>query len=310
MSLREIILTEPLLRTQCSLGEGPLYDPNTSTLHFLDIEQSKVFHYNVVSKELVCEVFEDAVTCLAVRRNNKGLACATSQGFAIIEKNSTLRYLSRPLPEAYRGRTRFNDGACDRKGRFVAGTLFSAKHDVPGQLWRYDPELDKCERLDPGPFTDSNGLGWTEDGRTMLFTDSFRNKIFAFDYPEYGLPTRKADFVSDAISQGLPAGTFPDGLCIDNEGGVWSARWGGSRIIRYTKDGCMDLQVVIPSALNITACAFGGPRNDQLYVTTAHCGACGGDGSRQPSFPDSGDLFVVDFAGEFTSGEWRFPFAG
>ena len=53
-----------------------------------------------------------------------------------------------------------------------------------------------------------------------------------------------------------------------------------------------------------------GPNNDQLYVTTAHCGACGGDGSRQASYPDSGNLFVVDFAGEFAGGEWRFPFAG
>ena len=113
--------------------------------------------------------------------------------------------------------------------------------------------------------------------------------------------------------------------------GYESGSWGGSRIIRYTKDGDMDLEVVFPSVLHVTACTFGGkqvlspgrglvryhihittsgPNNDQLYVTTAHCGACGGDGSRQADYPDSGNVFVVDFSGQFTGGEWRFPFAG
>lgn len=118
--------------------------------------------------------------------------------------------------------------------------------------------------------------------------------------------------------------------------------WGGSRIIRYTKEGKMDLEVFFPTALNVTACTFGGkqgsaaesqhgcdrteadtqcsrcsslcaptgPKNDQLYVTTAHCGACGGDASRQSSFPDSGNVFVVDLSGQFAGGEWRFEFAG
>ena len=103
-------------------------------------------------------------------------------------------------------------------------------------------------------------------------------------------------------------------------------RWGGSRIIRYTPDGAVDLQVVFPTALNVTACCFGGkvvvdlsptytlilfeqgPNNDQLYVTTAHCGACGGDASRQAQYPDSGNLFVVDLSGQFRGGKWRHEF--
>ena len=103
-----------------------------------------------------------------------------------------LTYLSKPLPSEHVGHVRFNDGACDPQGRFVAGTLFSKEHDVPGQLYRYDPSVDKCEVLDPGPFTvrcfpndasvvfgsqtldysakDCNGLGWTDGGKTMWVT--------------------------------------------------------------------------------------------------------------------------------------------
>ena len=42
-----------------------------------------------------------------------------------------------------------------------------------------------------------------------------------------------------------------------------------------------------------------GSKGDQLYVTTAHCGANGGDATRQEQFPDSGHLFVVDLSGQY-----------
>ncbi len=90
--------------------------------------------------------------CLALTQRPSQLACATRHGFALIE-DGALRYLSRPIPADFQPFTRFNDGACDQKGRFVAGTLFNKGQDVPGQLYIYDAERDVCEVLDPGPFT-------------------------------------------------------------------------------------------------------------------------------------------------------------
>lgn len=304
---RTIVVECPLLRTQCRLGEGPLYDSKDSLLHFVDIENCKIYHLNIRTSELTSEQFNEPITCLALRRNGTGLACTTSTGFALIEAESNLRYLCQPLPSETRPYTRFNDGACDKEGRFVAGTLYSKEHNVPGQLYMFDPAKGECKVIDDGPFTDSNGLGWSEDGKTMYFTDSLTNKIYAYDY-DTGKVSNRRVFV-DPISHGLPEGTYPDGLCIDNAGGIWSARWGGSRIIRYTPDGAMDLEVFFPTVLNVTACCFGGPNEDQLYVTTAHCGACGGDASRQALYPDSGDLFVVDFSGQFRGAKWRHEFA-
>jgi SMP-30/Gluconolactonase/LRE-like region len=48
---------------------------------------------------------------------------------------------------------RFNDGACDSKGRFLAGTIYSKDQGIPGQLWRYDPADGSCVVVDEGPFT-------------------------------------------------------------------------------------------------------------------------------------------------------------
>jgi hypothetical protein len=97
-----------------------------------------------------------------------------------------LKYISQPLPKGHHPHIRFNDGACDSKGRFFAGTIYSKDKGLPGQLWRYDPADRSCVVVDEGPFTvchplphtrgeytltvdlqDSNGLGWSPDEKTL-----------------------------------------------------------------------------------------------------------------------------------------------
>ncbi|KAJ7110125.1 SMP-30/Gluconolaconase/LRE-like region-domain-containing protein [Mycena epipterygia] len=282
---------------------GPVYDPVTSILHFVDIDERKILHYNTVSLEVQVEQFEEKVGCLALRRDGPGLAGAAAQGFALFEKgDSTMAYLSRPLPAEYQSYTRFNDGACDSKGRFFAGTVYDQERGVPGQLWKYDPADGSCSLADPGPFTDSNGLGWSLDEKIFYFTDSRANLIFAYDYEDGNLTNRRL-FV-DAMALGLQENSYCDGLCVDTEGYVWSARWGGSKIIRFSPSGSIDLEVCFPTVLNVTSCAFGGPNNDQLYVTSAHCRASG-EAERQTRYPDSGHLFVVDLSGKSGDKQYR-----
>lgn len=98
------------------------------------------------------------------------------------------------------------------------------------------------------------------------------NKIYAYDYDhEDGKLSNRRTFV-DAAGLGFPDQSFCDGLCVDDAGGVWSARWagcflipadadgrwGGSRIVRFSAGGTVDSEILFPSALNVTACCFGG----------------------------------------------------
>lgn len=80
-----------------------------------------------------------------------------------------LTHLAQPLSETQRLYTRFNDGACDAKGRFLAGTLRSTSSEIEfgGTLYRYDPSDGTCIVLDDEDITDSNGIGWTEDNQTL-----------------------------------------------------------------------------------------------------------------------------------------------
>ncbi|KAF8140179.1 regucalcin [Boletus edulis] len=305
--LKTFTVNEPLVKVGCTLGEAPLYDPKTQILHFVDICENKIFHLDTKTLTLSVETFDEPITCLALRNKGDGLACTTASGFAVLEEGSTLRHLRKPLPEHHTPYVRFNDGACDSKGRFFAGSIHSKDQGIPGQLWMYDPDTGECKVVDEGPFTDSNGLGWSSDEKTMqawdpYFTDSLTNLIYAYDFDDGKLSNRQ--------NCRLPENTFCDGLCIDDEGYIWSARWGGSRIVRFSPQGNIDTEIYFPTALNVTACCFGGLNEDQLYVTTAHCGAVGGDSNLQEKYPDSGHLFVVDLSGHYKGGRWRYPFGG
>jgi sugar lactone lactonase YvrE len=61
--------------------------------------------------------------------------------------------------------------------------------------------------------------------------------------------------------------TFPDGSCIDAEGGLWNTRFHGSCVVRHAPDGQVDRVITLP-VRRPTCCAFGGPDLSTLYVTT------------------------------------------
>ena len=83
---------------------------------------------------------------------------------------------------------RFNDGKCDPRAAFLAGTMGYAKRTGMGALYRLDPD-GNVERL-LGDVTISNGLAWSEDGRTFYYIDTPTRRVDAFDYdpPPAGSP--------------------------------------------------------------------------------------------------------------------------
>ena len=108
--------------------------------------------------------------------------------------------------------------------------------------------------------TISNGLEWSPDGSLAYYVDSPTGRIDVFDYDrERGLIGRRP-FV-EALSG-------PDGLTVDADGGVWVALYAGGAVRRYTPDGVLDEVVEVPVS-KATACTFGGPDLDQLFITTS-----------------------------------------
>ena len=95
----------------------------------------------------------------------------------------------------------------------------------------------------------------------MYFIDSLTYRVDVFDYD--GEPANRRTF---AVVD--PADGIPDGLAVDDEGGVWVALHGGGAVRRYDPDGAHVETIDVP-ATNVTACCFGGDDGRSLFITTA-----------------------------------------
>ena len=108
-----------------------------------------------------------------------------------------------------------------------------------------------------------NSLAWSPDGRVMYFADTSDGRLRAYQYDAQVGRLGPMRVLADA---GTAPGR-PDGATVDEAGCLWSARYGGGALARFTPDGRVDRVVSLPVS-QVTSCAFGGPRLDTLYVTT------------------------------------------
>jgi sugar lactone lactonase YvrE len=153
---------------------------------------------------------------------------------------------------------RYNDGKCDRRGRFWVGSK-PPMHTPDGTLFRFAPD-GAFAGFEHG-ITIPNGLAFSPNDETMYFADSYPGIIYAYDYDiETGTPRNKRIFARSKVK--------PDGATVDSEGYLWSAEYDGWRIVRYAPDGRVDRTIALP-VQRPTSCAFGGDKLDRLFVTTA-----------------------------------------
>jgi L-arabinonolactonase len=275
---------EHILSINNQLGEGPLWHPDEEVLYWVDINDQCFYRLEPDTGQH--ERFDVGVPigCLAFRAGG-GLTMGVKNGFAFWEPGTEALRTIADL-EADWDDTRFNDGAVDPQGRFWAGTL---GREAQCALYRLDPDLS-VHRMETG-ITTANGIGWSPDHKTMYFTDSGPRMIYAYDFdPATGAIENRRLFVHTPEEAGVP-----DGLAVDSEGFIWSARWDGWKVTRYDPDGKVEREIKMP-VQRPTSCAFGGPDLNELYITSASVGLRAAELREQPL---AGDLFRLktDFRG-------------
>jgi sugar lactone lactonase YvrE len=244
---------------RCELGEGPVWDAARGELVWVDIDRGRVYRRSGVGEITLMDVGQPVGS--AVPRADGGLALALSDGFAVLATDGDRPRLVAAV-ERDRPDTRMNDGACDGRGRFWAGTMSLHGDTRTAALYRLDSDLT-VTRVLPG-ISVSNGIGWSPDERTLYHVDTPRRRIDVYDFdPSRGDVAGRRTVIPVEREHGLP-----DGLAVDAEGGIWVALWGGSAVQRYSPDGALEARLDIPAS-NVTSCCFGGPGLDVLYVTSA-----------------------------------------
>lgn len=275
--------TEVVVRRAGLLCEGPLWDPRIERLLWVDIPLGLVHQLDVATGEdAVVRDVGQPVGCVALRGSG-GYVVATERAVAMadVDWQAVEQIAELPCqPEL----TRTNDGACDPWGCFWVGTVAHDEGPGAGALYRLDASGAVTQVLDG--VSVSNGIDWSPDRSTMFYVDSGTGRVDLFDVdPDDGHVAGRRPLVEIELP-----GAVPDGLTVDAEGFVWVAVWDGGRIRRYTPDGRLDREVLLP-VTRVTSVAFGGPRLDALYVTTARDGLSAADLERQPL---AGSVFVHD----------------
>jgi sugar lactone lactonase YvrE len=252
---------ELLYDTKAILGEGPVWDARTQTIYWLDILNKRIY----AGGELLLQL-DGLVGCIAPRKNG-GLILASSNGdqgrltFSTVETGSgSLKVLYSLNDEPVNHR--FNDGKCDPRGRFLAGTMNLNEKDPVGSLYSFDGKA--ITRL-LGGATISNGMTWSPDYKTFYYIDTPTREVMAFDYNlETGAVAspHRAAYVPEALG-------WPDGMTSDMQGNLWIAMWGGAQVTKWDPNTGQLLERIPIPAKNVSSCVFGGRDMNELYITSA-----------------------------------------
>ena len=266
-------------------AEGPVWSERWGGLRWVDMLAGDVL--SLAADGTVARRHVASVAAALRPRRGGGAVLGIERGFALEDADGAITRLSELWADE---QLRMNEGACDPDGRFYCGSMAYDKQPGAGALYRLDP--DRSVHMVLEDVTVSNGLDWSPDGSLAYYNDTETGRVDVFDYePDAGLSGRRPF---------AETGARPDGLTVDAEGGVWVALSNAGAVRRYTADGMLDEVVELP-VTKVTACTFGGPRLDELFITTSREGLDPGAepaaGSLFRAVPGVTGLAVREFAG-------------
>ena len=262
------------------LGEGPVWHQAEQKLYWVDATNNSYLTLEPSTGKIERHDVGRFAISIAFCDNGE-LLVATDTELAYWDPGSrTAVHIATGPFDA--GAVRFNDGKIDPAGRFFIGTMHRVENKPFGGLYRLTPDGDFSQI--EWNITTSNGLGWSPDGLKFYYTDSIRKAIFRYDYDrESGAIANRTILIDSQDEEGVP-----DGLAVDAEGCIWSARFNGWNVTRYDPDGKKIVEMKTPVA-KPTSCTFGGSDLRDLYITTARYGL---SEAHLRKYPQSGDLFV------------------
>jgi sugar lactone lactonase YvrE len=256
-------------------GEGGFWDPAVGALRYVDM-----FRGDVVTLQdgRSTRTHVGEVAALVRGRETGGYVVATEQGFALLDADLRPEREVRAFDQAG---VRMNEGACDAAGRLYCGSMHYDLRPHQGTLYLLDTDLSVHVVLER--VSVPNGLVWSSDGGTAFHADTIEGKVFAYEVDvATGAFGARSVFIDLASLPGAP-----DGMAMDEEGGLWVAMWQGGAVRRFDATG--RLTDTIPTGVtNPTSCAFGGADGRTLFITTSR------DGLGGRTEPHAGQVLAIE----------------
>jgi sugar lactone lactonase YvrE len=284
----EAVAVERVTSSFDEVGESPVWRSGEAALYWVDITGQWIHRLHVESGRHTSWRTAEQVGCIAFDRHGDLVAGMVSGIFRLaLRADGVIDDVRIASPDFALDNMRFNDGRCDRQGRFWAGTMhrdMPAAHAV-GALYCLSADLTLSPPVVDGLIT-QNGLAWSPDGKTMYLADSHPTvrKIWSFTYDiAAGLPHDRRLFVDMNLHPGRP-----DGAAVDVDGCYWICANDGGMLHRFTPAGVLDRSISLP-VMKPAMCAFGGDDMDTLFVTSIKP-PLESDRARQP---DAGAVFAL-----------------
>jgi len=251
------------------VGEGPLWVADEGALYWVDIDGLAVHRLIVGSNAHTAWNMATEPSSLA-RHAEGGLVVATRAGFVHLDTGSgpgagTVTDIA-PSPFD-QTKARFNDGKPDAAGRFWVGTIYEPRDKPAAEM--YVLEKGKVRLAWSGGMTNSNGLAFSPDNRTMYHADTTSHRVTAYDFNvAAGTVSEQREVRAFSMDKAHGYGGRPDGAAVDSEGNYWVAMFEGGRIVKLSPTGAQLDEIALPVRCP-TMVAFGGDDLRTLYITTA-----------------------------------------
>jgi len=284
----EVVHDAPML-----VGESAIWHEVESALYWVDIEGLTVNRLHAASGKFSSWKMGSNPSALAIDDNNF-LVVATRE--RLLRLNTT-DGAETPIADAPydTSKVRFNDGRVDPAGRFWIGTMYEPRDQPAAEMYVLARDNLRCAWR--GGMTNSNGLAWSLDGRTMFHADTTSHRIDCYDFDvATGEHSNRRTILTFPTDKTAPDyGGRPDGATIDSEGMYWVAMFEGGRVLRISPAGEILREIKLPVRCPTSVC-FGGPDLRTLYITSASQGR---SNEEIAQYPHTGKVLSVrlDVAG-------------
>lgn len=287
---------ECVYESQDGLGEAPLWVEEEGCLYWSDHVGLKINRWNPDTREATSWDTPGLVGAFALRRRG-GMVGASDAGFVKIDLAKD-GYQTIVDPEAHMRYNRFNDGKCDRQGRFWCGSMNKRIEEETGSIYRLDPDWSVHKVAPDFRFKVSNGTAFDPESTRMYFSDTLGDVVYVFDFDaDSGAISNRREFFSTGARPGMV-----DGGTVDEDGYYWCALVAGGQILRIDPKGRIDREINMPVP-RPTCPAFGGENHEVLYVTSQRLFMTD---EELETYPQAGNLFAIHGLGVRGLAEPRF----
>ena len=271
-------------------GEGVFWDEPRQRLLLVDMLAGAVVE---LDGDRITRHDFGGVAAVVRRRTTGGFVLADEHGFRMLTED--LEGTDERVHVFDDPAVRMNEGGCDPQGRLYVGSMGYGAEGRAGTVYRLDPDRSVTPVIPDA--TIPNGLQWTADGSTAYWVDTPTDRVWAFDFDaSAGTFSGRRPFIDLSEYDG-----HPDGMTIDEDGGLWVAMYGGWAVRRFDASGSLIDVVELPTR-DVTCPTFGGPDRSTLFISTSRDGW--GD---EHAEPEAGAVFAVETDAR---GARQHPYAG